>query len=114
MKVRFLLILVLFLLYGCSRANFCVNEGKARFSIPFELSQGIEDDSSAGCQTIYLGMPKEKLLKVFAGFKQKAHLKKHNQEWVTFYIQHENQKSDCIILHLVDGKLKSWRNSAVK
>jgi hypothetical protein len=124
------IILISFVLSGCASGQFSVNEGTARFSLPFdwpgqqdeqiitdELSspepsseEPISNSSVSTIKGIYVGMSKTELYKLFSASQLEDYRKQGNQEWITFSAGAEREPTDTVEFYLVGGKVKDYKS----
>jgi len=111
LKSLFLTILLLFLSSGCSLGRFSVNEGTAKFSIPFDWPKSQKQDLASKSDAAYVGMSKSELYKVFAEFSQKGYRKEGDKEWITFSAKEAGESKDTVTFYLVGSKVKYWEKN---
>ncbi len=119
MKRLFMLILILFLLGGCTSERFTVKGASAKYTIPFEWPtfQTQKEQNLAKHKgmiakykgIVYEGMPRYHLYDVFDRTLEKNYRKEGNEEWITFSNWTTEEPEDVVTFYLVNGKVKEWR-----
>jgi hypothetical protein len=102
-------ILMLFLLSGCALGRLSVDEGIAKFAIPFDWPKPQNKEFTSQLDRVYVGMSKSELYELFAGFQQKDYHKEGNKEWITFSTRETEVPSGTVTFHLVGNKVKGWK-----
>ena len=130
MQYPILLFLILCLLNGCASGKFSVNEGIARFSIPFnwpgppdkELpskepvikepvsQEPVIKEPVSKIEGVYVDMPKADLYGLFTAPQLQDYRKEGNEEWITFSAWVTEESTDTVTFYLLDGKVKDWQN----
>jgi hypothetical protein len=119
MKYAIPLILISLFLNSCASGGFCVRQGVARFSVPFDWP-GPQDKELVSkepvgrfqtCATegVYVGMPKSELYEVFTVSQLEDYRKEGDREWITFSMQGEKAPAGAVTFYLVDGMVKECK-----
>ena len=113
MKHKLIFIFVIFLLNGCAGGVFSVNDGQARFSLPFDMpGRPGGDGLETALPKVYIGMQRQDLYRIFKKFNQVDYRRQYNQEWITFADWTVEGKAEKVTFHLIDAKVRSWQRSS--